>query len=143
MVCKVCNQEVEAGLNVCPLCGASMTEKEVPTIDIQFTDKKAASIKDKPESTAKKTKKGVSKKNLADTTPIKIVDEPYYEEPQNNGPIELSFVEPEDTDPTPIKVIEDEELTETIRPLYAKERRAPKKIKSLEKEKVLVRPPLE
>ena len=136
MVCKVCNQEVEVGLKICPYCGASMEENEASVIDLQFTNKKATSITDKKPA-PKKTKKGISKKNLIDEAPIKIVDD-FEEEPVKkadpNEPITLDFFEPEDNDPTPITVVEDEEATETIRPLFAKEKKQPKKLKSLERE---------
>ena len=137
MVCKVCNQEVEVGLKVCPFCGASMEVSDAGVIDIQFTEKKAASIDDKKAPAPKKTKKGISKKNLIDEAPIKIVDDS-YEENENSepeGPIELDFFEPEDDCPTPITVIDNEDEIETIRPLFAKERTKPKKVKGLEREK--------
>lgn len=137
MVCKVCNQEVEVGLKVCPFCGASMEDNDAGIIDIQFTDKKAASITDKKAPAPKKTKKGISKKNLIDEAPIKIVDDTYEgnEKSEPNGPIELDFFEPKDDCPTPITVIDNEDEIETIRPLFAKERTKPKKVKGLEREK--------
>ena len=137
MVCKVCNQEVEVGLKVCPFCGASMEDNDAGIIDIQFTDKKAASITDKKAPAPKKTKKGISKKNLIDEAPIKIVDDTYEENEKSepSGPIELDFFEPKDDCPTPITVIDNEDEIETIRPLFAKERTKPKKVKGLEREK--------
>ena len=66
MLCKVCNKEVSDGVKVCPYCGASMVEAESEIISLSFEDTE-------PKKEAPKRKRGISKKNLIDETPIKVV----------------------------------------------------------------------